>query len=203
MIRIILPVLILVAVSFRADASIDECAGVDADLDRLACYDRESGRTPKTEAKAPVGEWDVSVKTSDFEDTTDVFLRVQSDDVVRCGRIKEPETATLLIRCMENTTALYISTACHLTSSDYNDYGHVDVRLDEAPAKVIRMDESTNNNSLGLWSGGKAIPFIKTMLDKDVMLTRFTPYGESAVTAKFQIAGLKEAISPLRESCGW
>lgn len=65
------------------------------------------------------------------------------------------------------------------------------------------MDASTSNRALGHFSGGKAIPLIKRMLGKEQMLTRFTPFGESAVTANFPIKGVEEAIKPLREACKW
>ena len=110
--------------------------------------------------------------------------------------------ATLLLRCLENTTAIYITTNCYL-SSGYGGYGRVDVRLDDTPAFHSDMDASTDNKALGLWRGNRSIPFIKRMLGKDRMIVRFTPFNESPVTAKFDIAGLEEAIKPLRESCGW
>lgn len=201
--RVILLSAILLAAAAQARAAVDDCVGIDTDLDRLACYDRESGRVPHTTMKETAGKWNVSVETSDFKDTTDVFLRLESDDVVSCGRYRAAQEVSLLIRCKENTTALFIAADCHLTSSDYDGYGDVDVRLDDTPSTTISMDASTNNRSLGLWSGGRAIPFIKAMLGKDVLITRFTPYGESPVTAKFQITGLDKAITPLRESCGW
>lgn len=180
-----------------------DCGKIDNDLDRLACYDKISGRTPATQFLSPAGKWGVRIDKSPFKDTTDVFMSIASDEPINCGRISGPAYAQLHLRCHENTTAIYISTQCHLTSSQYNDYGGVEVRIDDAPSRKVAMDSSTSNDSLGLWSGGKAIPFIKTMIGKDVMLTRFTPYSESPVTARFQISGLGEAIKPLRESCGW
>ena len=189
--------------TFPVVAEIANCVVIDSDLDRLACYDRESGKTPTAEHSAPAGKWGVRIQKSDFEDTTDVFMSIASEDPINCGSIRGPEYAHLYVRCSENTTALYITTQCHLTSSEYNDYGDVDVRLDSDRSRTISMNASTSNDSLGLWSGGKSIPFIKSMLGKDEMLTRFTPYAESPVTARFQISGLDEAITPLRESCGW
>ncbi|MFK4823175.1 type VI secretion system-associated protein TagO, partial [Paenochrobactrum sp. BZR 588] len=100
-------------------------------------------------------------------------------------------------------TSLYINTGCHMTSSDYNDYGDVTYRLDSDKARKVGMAESTDNKALGLWSGGKSIPVIKQMLSKDEMVVRMTPYGQSPFTATFKIAGLSDAIKPLREECKW
>ncbi|MCV2877586.1 type VI secretion protein [Sedimentimonas flavescens] len=183
-------------------ADISECATIEADLDRLACYDKISGRTPTTEVVAAPGDWSIEVKKSDFEDTTDVFMRVASQKPVSCGHFKGPQNITLLLRCKENTTSIFIATHCHLTSG-HGGYGNVDIRLDDQKSFVSRMDDSTDNSALGLWSGSRSIPLIKQMLGKERMLVRFTPFSESPVTAEFNISGLDEAIKPLREACKW
>ena len=193
----------ILAVDIAAANDLSRCLTIDTDLDRLGCYDKEAGRAPTVENSRPSGRWGVRVEKSEFKDTTDVFMSVASEGPINCGRISGPAYAQLYIRCRENTTAVYLSTQCHLASSQYNSYGDVDIRIDEKATRTLSMDSSTSNDSLGFWSGGKAIPLIKSMLDGDVMLARFTPYGESAVTARFEISGISEAIKPLRESCGW
>lgn len=194
-----------VALGFPSSAlsQADKCAGIENDLDRLACYDAASGRTPSSKTSKAAGSWNERIVTSEFEDTKDVFLYVDSEAPIDCGSLRGSSEARLFLRCMENTTAVIIQTKCHLTSSRYNGYGDVDVRMDDAPAKVVSMESSTSNDALGLWSGGKAIPFIKSMIGKEKLITRFTPFSESPVTARFDITGLDEAIAPLRESCGW
>ena len=198
-----LPIIIIALASPSFSNEVDSCAIISADLDRLACYDKASGRTPTTTAIKTEGKWYVSIRESEFRDTTDVFLSIVSDEPVQCGSLRDAVPAHLTIRCMENTTAMLIKADCHLVSSRYNDYGDVDIRLDDLPTTTVSMEESTDHKSLGLWSGGRSIPFVKTMIGKDTMLTRFTPYSHSPVTARFHISGLDEAITPLRESCGW
>ncbi len=185
-------------------AAQSDCAGIENDLDRLACYDLASGRTPVSETELDVsGDWDVEIKTSEFKDTTDVFLRVQSEEPLSCGMgFGAPQHATLMLRCMENTTALYISTDCHLASG-FQGYGTVEYRIDDRPARSRGFTDSTDNRALGLWRGAQAIPFVKELLGADRLLTRFTPFGESPVTAQFPITGLDTAIMPLREACSW
>lgn len=104
---------------------------------------------------------------------------------------------------MENTTALFFATHCHMTSSRYNDYGDIEYRLDRDPAGVVSANESTDSSSLGLWSGARSIPFIKGMFGKSELVVRMTPYGESPFMATFDISGLEKRIAPLREACGW
>ncbi|MEN5300344.1 type VI secretion system-associated protein TagO [Brucella sp. TWI559] len=129
-----------------------------------------------------------------------LFLR--SKEVVNCGW-NRGERIALILRCKEKKTSLYFDTVCHMASSDYNDYGDVTYRLDADKARTVGMSESTDNKAVGLWSGGKSIPVIKQMLGKNEMVVRMTPYGQSPFTASFKIAGLSDAIKPIREECKW
>jgi type VI secretion system protein VasI len=112
------------------------------------------------------------------------------------------DEATLYILCMENRTSLFVVTNCHLASG-FQGYGDVEYRIDDKPAKTRAFDASTDNTSLGLWSGGASIPVIKELIEGSALLVRFTPFNHSPVTARFSITGLDEAIKPLRTARGW
>lgn len=189
--------------SVTAAIALEECATIDNDLDRLACYDQASGRTPQSEVTiAPEGNWQVRKEKSDFEDTTDVFVSVDSSEPAQCGRFGTPKKATLMIRCMENTTSIYLAADCHMTSG-HRGYGIIDYRIDDQPAGDRGFDASTNNRALGLWNGGESIPFIKKLIGSDRLLLRFTPFNENKTTVDFKTTGLEEAIAPLRKECNW
>ena len=136
-------------------------------------------------------------------DDTTVIMTVDADEPVACI-LSGTERPTLVVRCPENTTSMYIATTgCHLVSSEYNNYGDVTYRIDDEPAKTRGFDSSTSSRALGLWSGGSAIPFVKFLFGHKELLTRFTPFNENAVSARFKIDGLEEAAAPLREACEW
>ena len=182
-----------------------ECAQLTNDLDRLACYDIASGRTPRLHDVATDTEtdWDVRIETSAFDDTTTVFISVNSEEPLTCGHgLNGGQPATLMLRCTENTTSMFLATDCHLASG-HGGYGNIDLRIDDEAAFDLSFEASTNNRALGLWNGGRAIGPIKRLLGADRLLMRFTPYAENAQTVKFPISGLDEAIIPLREACNW
>ena len=87
--------------------------------------------------------------------------------------------------------------------SDIQGYGDVTFRIDKEAAFERSLNASTNNHSLGLWSGGSAIPMIKRLIGKSTLAIRATPYNESPGLFEFPIAGLDEALKPLRKACGW
>lgn len=183
--------------------SVKDCIGIENDLDRLACYDRSSGRIPKSVATSGPGAWTIRTEVSKLKDTEDVFLHVDSRESIEC-RFGRGGKVRLVVRCMENTTAaLFVTPNCHMASSQYNDYGHVDYRVDDEKARTARMEESTDNKALGYWRGRKAIPFAKSMFGGSELIARMTPYSESSFTVTFDITGLENAIKPLRASCQW
>lgn len=195
--------ILVIAQSNVAPATVNNCVPIENDLDRLACYDNEAGRTPNVmEVQTETSAWQVVSAVSKLTDDPTVTLSVSTSEPVHCG-FREPARASLYLRCMENTTSLFFATQCHLTSSKYNDYGHVDIRLDNDKAFTSRMNESTDNRALGLWSGGVSIPVIKKMFGKKRLIARMTPYSESPITMEMDITGLEIAIDPLREACGW
>lgn len=187
----------------NALAQVPECPAIENDLDRLACYDKAIGRTPTVTAESAKGSWSVQTKRSEFEDTTDVYMSVQSKAPVACNMFGSHQPASLYLRCQENTTAIYIATNCHLASG-FQGYGEVDVRVDDKKATSMSMDVSTDNEALGFWRGGQAIPFIqRQLLGGGTLRVRFTPFNASPVSAEFDLTGIDEAIAPLREQCGW
>lgn len=194
---------VVAGISSAALAS--ECTGIDSELDRLACYDKEAGRTPKQKripSSPSSGNWQVSTETSAMTDRTNVYAHVDSDEPVNCGWNRGAKIR-LIARCMDNTTSLVFQTGCHMTSSEYTDYGDIQYRLDDDNARTVSTQESTNNRALGLWNGARSIPFIKQMFGKSKLVVRMTPYGENPFTASFNITGLENAVTRLRASCGW
>ncbi|NTB96921.1 hypothetical protein G6M84_10370 [Agrobacterium tumefaciens] len=191
------------ATSLGGSASASGCVDVTSDLDRLACYDKESGRTPTPSSLSSMStNWEAEEETSKLSDKKSVFLNTRSVEDINCGWNKGAKI-WLSLRCHENTTAVIFRTGCHMTSSEYNSYGDIQYRVDAEKSKTLSATESTDNRALGLWSGGKAIPFIKEMIGKEKLVVKMTPYGENPFTATFNIGDLDTVLGPLRKECGW
>ncbi|SMY06565.1 type VI secretion system-associated protein TagO [Flavimaricola marinus] len=201
--RFLLLSLAATAALFTTSSQADplDCHAIETDVERLSCYDRETDRRETTETTPDQSDWTVRTETSDFDDSTSVFLTTLSEERITCG-FGGAQQLTLYARCMENTTSLIIATHCHVASG-FQGYGDVEYRIDDAAVQTRGFTESTNNRSLGLWNGGRSIPFLQSMFDAETLLVRFTPFNENPVVARFPIAGLREAIAPLRESCNW
>lgn len=161
------------------------------------------GGAKPIEAKKTYSNWGVDIDKSAFEDTTDVTLLSSSNEIVQ-GRFSlgGGDNIGLVIRCSENTTALYF----HFPNqhmADIQGYGRVDYRIDKKKASRLNMSDSTDSKALGLWRGGKSIPFIKKLFGAKNLLIRYTPYSESPNEVNFNINGLEDVIEPLRKACNW
>ena len=132
-----------------------------------------------------------------------LFLHpVVADESVQCASFGEPSRIHMTLRCKENTTALMIGGNCHLASG-FQGYGKVTYRLGDKKAKSKNFEVSTDNEALGLWDGGSAIPMIKEMLGQEKMIVRFTPFSMSPVEVEFDISGIDNAVADIRKSCNW
>lgn len=188
------------------------CKNIAADADRLACFDlgMAKDRTVATVAptaapatpEQPKSKWYARKDTSAMTDDTNHFVTTTSKEYLQCSQYGSSGPVTLWVRCMEDTTAIFISGDCHLASG-FQGYGDVTWRTDEDKPTTRSFDTSTDSQALGLWSGGRAIPAVKELFGKERLVVRFTPFSMSPVEATFDIAGLEEAIKPLREECGW
>ncbi|TWI29714.1 type VI secretion system-associated protein TagO [Paracoccus sulfuroxidans] len=187
----------LIAAAGTAAAQ-EECVKITDPDDRLNCFDQSYRASETVETES---EWKVEIDKSKLDDTTQVTMALESNEPVR-KRFGGSEKGSLLIRCKENTTALYILWAGNFMA-DLQGRGRVDYRVDDRAAKRVNMDESTDNMALGLWNGGKSIPFIKDMYGASSLYVRATPFSESPVEMTFNVSGIEEASKPLREACGW
>lgn len=189
---------ILIAFPAVAQDAGKECAAMENAAKRLLCYDGIF-RT-STKSSAGFGQWATTEETSKISDVKNVFLSVDSIEKLT-GRFGRREHATLLIRCREKVTDLYITFGGHFMSSHRD--GTVTYRVDKTPAKTKHMTNSGDHMALGLWSGTAAIPFIRELMTGTTLFLQATPMSESPVTAEFPLSGLQEAIKPLQAACNW
>lgn len=145
--------------------------------------------------------WRTSMSRSPLDDSPTVVLSRPSRNVIS-NSYGQAGPGMLVIRCRENTTSAYLTFNGHFMA-DIQGRGRVDYRVDQRPAGHRRMTVSTDNESLGAWSGNQSIPWIREMLDADQLYIRATPFNESPVSLTFDIRGLDEAIAPLRDACNW
>lgn len=179
-----------------------DCGNIDSDAPRLRCYDALF--RPTTSVALPsqsIGKWRVSTEISPIDDSTKVFLTLTSDNGIT-NRFGQKSQMQFTIACRENTTSMWFYFGGNFMS-DTAGSGRVTYRIDSAAARTKSFVESSNNEALGLWNGGSSIPFVKSLFGRSRLYVQAQPYNESTVSDFFSVAGLEEAIKPLREACHW
>lgn len=198
----IFPAVTLFLVTSSSVFAQEQCKTIRDDAARLSCYDIALGvLESETEAVEDNGNWVVKTDVSPLTDDKNVFLSLRSENEVS-GPYGGRDKGAIWLRCMENTTAVLITFNDHFMSDNAGG-GRVEYRLDDASLTHANFRESNDNKALGLWNGGSAIPFIKRMLSRNQLIVLATPFSDSAITLTFNIAGIDNAISSLRETCNW
>lgn len=148
---------------------------------------------------SPAWSWTKTTSVSPVDDSTTVLLRQTADTPVQSRFSLRSSKPELFIRCMENTTALFIDYGFYLTIGELR----VTSRVDKEPARTLQWRTSTDHEAVGLWRGGSSIPFIKSLIGKEQLFVRLTPWGEAPVSTTFSLVGLDEKIGEVAEACGW
>ena len=181
------------------------CALLADDRQRLDCYDllfkkpqaekAKPAQPSKTKPSSGTGKWQFDSELSKLDDSTNRFVSVASLEPYNSGY--KSEYAGLTIACREGDTNLWID----FRTTMYGDA--VIYRIDKLPAAKLKMEPSSNSQALGLWTPEEAIPFASKLLEADHLLVRAQPVGKSSADFEFPVAGLAEAIKPLRQACKW
>lgn len=196
--------LLICALTLSAAAKADvtkeiaTCAVKAGDLERLSCYDslaKRNGLNGPQNVTTPtsgVGKWDVSEKINPIDDSKTVTLMLTSDS----GQNKWRKPIVLIARCLSNETEVFIV---------WNDY------LGRTANVLTRIgSEEAATKSWALSTDSKAtfypdvdVSFLKSLMKADKFVAQVTPYNDNPITAVFDTSGLKNALKPLRATCGW
>lgn len=208
----ILPLALLPSGLLAGDNGQQKCHIMSTDYIRLLCYDKASGYVklkpdqPEevvSEASSvepdvkPLGkQWRYTDEISALDNRKDVWLSLTSKNT-EGNSIGSPIRATMWVRCMENKTNLLINFDRYTTDNQSVKY-----RFDDGPVQKQWMETMRGGDGIGIWSGSRAIPFIKRMFNKDSLVISYDTYT-GPVEFTFDISGLRDRIDPLTTACQW
>ena len=175
----------------------------------------------------PQAKWKISTGKSPMDDSKTVVLALDSDDEIQgpLGAVRP----SLVVRCQENKTQVYVVTGMAATLEEASDGGpsnshKVGLRLDDGPASYHSWSESTDHKALFasdlIWGehwdsvigmnaptvvaySGGVVEFAKKLVGASTLTFQFTPFDGSPQVARFDLRGLDVHLHKLAEACGW
>jgi type VI secretion system protein VasI len=119
----------------KAEDDPSSCAAIASDPKRLECFDLIFKKSSSTTTVGK-SEWIVTEEKSKIDDSTNVFLRLNSIEPIR-NQFGVQTNVELYILCREKKTDFYMVFGGHFMSSIEN-YSTVTFRLDKrSPSKNI------------------------------------------------------------------
>lgn len=142
--------------------------------------------------------WQVERTTSPMDGSKTITLTLPSENQVQAWL--EQETPTLVIRCQERKTEVYIVTGT-AASVEYGTGTHtVRLRFDRANPVTEHWSASTDDKGLFAPSGRQLAGHLAKT---DTLTFEFTPFDESPAVARFNLKGIAEHIGEVGQACEW
>jgi type VI secretion system protein VasI len=185
-------------------------------LGRLLSSSSHVASTPETGPTAS-DKWRVTESRSPMDDSKTVVLSLDSEDLIQgpIGSVKP----TLIVRCQEKKTAVYVVTGMAARIEEDvdggpSDYHKVRLRIDDGVASPESWTEATDHRALfasdevydtnGHYAGtGGRIGFAKRLAGATTLIFEFTPFDGSPQTARFNLRGLDTHLDKVAEACSW
>ena len=177
---------------------INECATLESDLARLACYDElvkknvlVNNEKSKTTNEMDVGLWRVGESVNPIDDTKTFTAILTAES----GKSKWGDKVYIVLRYRSGKSEVYINWDSYLGSEAF-----VLSRIGIEKAKTTQW--ALSSDSKATFYKGNPIDFIKKIRQNDKAVFQVTPYGENPITAIFEVKGLSAAIKPYGYT-GW
>jgi type VI secretion system protein VasI len=171
------------------------CAAEPNTVKRLACFDAfasANGLVPTTVSTSSpaAGKWITSTETDPLTDKAVHYAMLTADQ----GKGRFGEHIVLVVRCQNARTEAFINWSSFLGSDNLD----VTSRIDKSAAVTTSWNISTDHKA-------SFVPQASAMLSKFdgafSFVVNLTPYGESPVTAIFDITGSSDAFKDIRRDC--
>jgi hypothetical protein len=124
---------------------------------------------------------------------------IQSSDVVSSDSVFANEPATLFLRCSSHQTSLYVSFRKPITPKQTS----VALSLDGGKQAAYTWTPSVAGTALGLWAPEDATPLAKYIAGGTRLTVKIKLPESRDVTVAFDVAGMADAMGPVRAACGW
>jgi len=174
-----------------------KCAANNNAVQRLACFDdlaKKYGQVPTTvdTTTGSKGKWQTSTDTDPLTDKSIHYATLEATD----GRGRYGEKVEMTVRCKNGKTDAFVHWSTFLGTDSIT----VTSRIDKLQAEKSSWNISTDRKASFMPS---PVATLKRLAIGSSYTVNLTPYGESPITAIFDITGAEEAFKDIRRDCKW
>ena len=131
-------------------------------------------------------KWVFTKKTSLLDNSKEISLMTEAS----IGN------GVLMLHCFSGRYTVLFSFNKHLG----NIPGDLEYKFDDLPIETATITLSDNGITFVLT---EPVLFIKSMLNKNKLAVRLSPYKKGTMESLFDISGIDTAIEPFAKECGW
>lgn len=144
--------------------------------------------------------WESHEALSPIDDAVIPSIHLAADAEYSTGLGKSGR-AHLQLLCEQKRTVFAIVLP-GLYMADSGGWGEATLRVDKKAARKQHFTAANDHGSLAL-IGAPAISTAKSLLGGKSLFARVLPVNEASIDLRFEIAGIDEAIRPIRAACQW
>lgn len=178
-----------------SDTDLSRCRGVADDKRRLTCFDQLAGNL-----RPDVPGW-VYADTGSAFDTSRKLAVTRRADATSLSRTNSRSAAELSIACDAGVPKLSVSYPDLVANSTGTT--QISYRFDDGTFATEQWSGSGDLKSYGLWTRETMLPFLEKLLSAQTLSIKSEAWSFSPTQATFSLAGLADAIKPVREACNW
>lgn len=176
----LLPLLALPTPAALAQSGVAQCVGVQADAERLACYDalfRNNG--PEAGALSVV---------------------IQSEQLIP-ARPSGRQPATMTISCESNQLTIAFAFAGNTMSALGRDAG-LTLQSDLQPARSRTLPVNETNTAIVVDNTRDAAALLDSLAGTNNLTARVTPVASRSLSVRFRVDAIMTEVAPVRAACG-
>jgi type VI secretion system protein VasI len=178
----------------EVEQALERCTTLLDDAERLECFEDVAAGARKP-AAPPRGKLSVKESKNPFDDSDTVLLTLSADE----GASPDGKPVVLVLRCESEDTDAYIN--WHTPLRKAREDVEVLYRIGSDDAVSEEWQVSTNNTAT--FFAGDDERFIESLLRAPQLVAQVVPANATPIRAEFDLAGLGDAVQPLRQTCDW
>ncbi len=156
---------------------------------------------PNFTARSKKSNWIIETSATSNPERPTIFLATESINN-KLSDTGPARPAKMLIRCLNNTTAVLFEFPGYEMSDD-REYSEIEYHTSGESDDILELSIAGNKSVLGVWRGFRAIPFVRKLFDKQSLDILATAKNGTDLEASFNITGIETSITKLRNTCEW